>query len=234
MKTISKFVLALVVLLMLASLSLAQEVRVRTNSNTRLREAPSTTAVILNTIPRGTVLVAEALTIDKGWIQVTYQGQTGWIATRLVNFLAPSTPSRASRPDRLVLDGNWTLEITGAFSCLGSIAQAVDVPNFRETVTVRALNRFTAVEITGNRFTQGRTVTMNVSGTNPLTYIGTFPFVLGGSASSAVEVTLVFGFEVINNRSMIGTLYNVTVKRDGEAFVCENGDYVATLNRNRQ
>ena len=216
-------------MLLLASVASAQDIRVRTNFNTRLRQAPDATSIILATIPRRTTLVAEALSVDKGWIQVTYQGQKGWIAARLVDFLAPSTP-RPARAQAPVLAGNWTLELTGAFSCL-SLQEAINVPNFRETVVLTPLNRFTALQITGPRFTQGRTVTMGVSGTAPLTYVGTFPFVLGNSADSAVEVTFVFGFEVKNNRSLQGLLTNVTVKQGGQTFTCTNGDYKATLTK---
>jgi len=229
MKTISKFVLAFVAMLLLASVASAQDIRVRTNFNTRLREAPNGTSLILATIPRRTTLVAEALSVDKAWIQVTFQGQKGWIATRLVDFLAPAT-SRAPSAAAPVLAGNWTLNLTGAFSCLGT-QQAVNVPNFRETVVLTPLNRFTALQITGDRFTQGRAVTMGVSGTSPLAYTGRFPFVLGNSAASAVEVTFNFRFEVKDNRTMEGLLTNVTVKQAGVTTVCQNGDYKATLTK---
>ncbi len=234
MKAIPKFI-ALVVTLLLATVSFAQssasaDILVRTNFNSRLREAPVATSRILDTIPRGTTLVAEALTVDKGWIQVTFRGQTGWVAARLVQFVAPRA-SRAANPGPLVRDGNWTLTLDGAFSCL-SFNEAINVPNFVETVSLTALNRFTALEINGRRFTQGRTVTMDISGTTPPVYVGTFTSVLGGSANSAVEVTLVFEFEVINNRRLEGSLINVTVKRGGASFECVNGDYRALLVRN--
>jgi len=233
MKTISKFVLAFVAMLLLASLASAQgEIRVRTNFNTRLREAPNATSLVLATIPRRTTLNAEALSIDKNWIQVTYQGETGWIATRLVDFLEPATTRAATAADP-VLAGNWTITVTDeAFSCLTDAKiNVVNVPDFTETVVLTPLNRFSALQITGDQFTKGEAVTMGISGTSPLRYIGEFSYVLGNSAKSAVEVTLIYVFEVINNKSMVGELANVTVKVEGvpTSFDCANGVYGVTL-----
>ncbi len=48
----------------------------------RMRAAPNTTSATLATIPFTTVVKAVGRTADGHWLQVIYEGQTGWVATR--------------------------------------------------------------------------------------------------------------------------------------------------------
>lgn len=48
--------------------------------NLRLRAGPSTTYQRLTTVPNGTTVPALGRNLVGDWIQVTYQGQTGWMA----------------------------------------------------------------------------------------------------------------------------------------------------------
>lgn len=51
-----------------------------TRPNLRLRVGPSTAYEILTTVPAGTTVPVLARNAAGDWIQVTYQGQTGWMA----------------------------------------------------------------------------------------------------------------------------------------------------------
>ncbi|NWG16400.1 MAG: SH3 domain-containing protein [Chloroflexi bacterium] len=48
----------------------------------RMRAAPDTTSAILASIPHNTTVTATGRSADGRWLQVTYQGQTGWIAAQ--------------------------------------------------------------------------------------------------------------------------------------------------------
>lgn len=48
----------------------------------RMRAGPDTTSAILASIPHNTVVTATGRSADGRWLQITYQGQTGWIASR--------------------------------------------------------------------------------------------------------------------------------------------------------
>lgn len=88
MRTLTKVlvVLACVALLLsLAPVALAQDVTVRTLYSVRLREGPGTDFAVLATIPFNVVVPAVGRNEDSSWIQVKYEGQTGWIAARFVS-----------------------------------------------------------------------------------------------------------------------------------------------------
>ena len=51
------------------------------HSNMRLRDHPGTSGNILTTIPFSTVLVVTGRSADGGWLQVSHNGQPGWVAS---------------------------------------------------------------------------------------------------------------------------------------------------------
>lgn len=65
-------------------------VTVRTTTNLRLRAEPTTTAPVLVVIPFRTSLTALALSADRQWVQVSYNGATGWVARRYLRVTAGS------------------------------------------------------------------------------------------------------------------------------------------------
>lgn len=60
-----------------------------TRFNTNLRAEPSFTADVLGVVPYGTTLEVEARTDSAEWLQVFYEGETGWLVASLVD-----TPAR--------------------------------------------------------------------------------------------------------------------------------------------
>ncbi len=63
------------------------DIRLETSFNTNLRAEPDFNAPIIGTIPYSTQLQVEARTADSVWLRVTYQGQTGWVVTSLVELV---------------------------------------------------------------------------------------------------------------------------------------------------
>lgn len=61
-------------------------VKVITRLNGNLRAAPSGDADILTVIPFGTTLTVAARTEGNNWMQVTYDGKTGWISSGVLDF----------------------------------------------------------------------------------------------------------------------------------------------------
>lgn len=51
-------------------------------ANLNMRRTPDVNAEVIAPIPSGTQVVVTARTGDGGWLQVTYEGQEGWIAAR--------------------------------------------------------------------------------------------------------------------------------------------------------
>lgn len=81
--------LLLALLLTAALPALAQgSVTVRTTTNLRLRAEPTTAAPVLAVIPFRTSLTALALSADRQWVQVSYNGATGWVARRYLRVTA--------------------------------------------------------------------------------------------------------------------------------------------------
>lgn len=58
-------------------------VRATTQANLRFRAGPGTEHQILSVLPYGTVVPVVARNASSDWIQVTYQGRTGWVAAWL-------------------------------------------------------------------------------------------------------------------------------------------------------
>ena len=58
-------------------------VRATTQANLRLRSGPGTTHQILDVLPFGTSVSVIGRNASGDWIQVTYQGRTGWVAAWL-------------------------------------------------------------------------------------------------------------------------------------------------------
>ena len=69
--------------------------------NSNLRASPSFDAPIVAIIPFNVEVQAEARTADSSWLRVTYEGQTGWVITSLVDIIRPA---RTDRIDRLPID----------------------------------------------------------------------------------------------------------------------------------
>lgn len=67
------------------------EVQVVTQFNANLRTDFSTDADVIAVIPFGTQLTGEARTENANWIRVTFEGQTGWISSGLLNFVNGNT-----------------------------------------------------------------------------------------------------------------------------------------------
>ena len=78
--------IALLLLLIVSIINVAQDtdVWVTTQDNSRLRAGASLHFETLAIIPHTTTLEATGRTADSRWVQVTYDGQTGWIAARLL------------------------------------------------------------------------------------------------------------------------------------------------------
>ena len=53
-----------------------------------LRKNPNTNSAILARIPNGTPLTAEEEDIQ--WLQVTYEGKTGWVLAEYLSYTAPA------------------------------------------------------------------------------------------------------------------------------------------------
>lgn len=60
------------------------EVRLDPNVNLHLRRRPSTAAESLRLIPSGTQLIVSGRTEEGDWLEVTYEGQRGWVASQFV------------------------------------------------------------------------------------------------------------------------------------------------------
>jgi uncharacterized protein YraI len=55
-----------------------------TRFNTNLRASPSFTSEIVGVVPYSTTLEVEARTEDANWLRVTYDGNSGWLLSSLV------------------------------------------------------------------------------------------------------------------------------------------------------
>jgi uncharacterized protein YkwD/uncharacterized protein YraI len=91
-RTLKLLIVVLLALLLAAALpTFAQGgVTVRTTTNLRLRAEPTTAAPVLVVIPFRTSVPALALSADGQWVQVSYNGVTGWVARRYLRVTAGS------------------------------------------------------------------------------------------------------------------------------------------------
>ena len=63
----------------------SNQVLLITRFNTNLRAEPRFSAEVITVVPYETTLEAEARTTDSNWLRVTYNGETGWLISSLVN-----------------------------------------------------------------------------------------------------------------------------------------------------
>ena len=96
------------------------EVRLDPNANLHLRRRPSTAAESLRLIPSGTQLVVSGRTEEGDWLEVTYEGQRGWVASQFViltfngraydafNLPVVFTPTPTPTPEGEVFDEEFT------------------------------------------------------------------------------------------------------------------------------
>jgi uncharacterized protein YraI len=57
-----------------------------TRVNANLRATPAATSDVLATIPFGTQLTVTGRTTNNNWVRVTFNNQTGWVSSGLLNF----------------------------------------------------------------------------------------------------------------------------------------------------
>ncbi len=82
----------LVIALMLSLMPAAAQggVMVQTGNNLRLRSMPSTSGAVLATVPFQTTLPATAISSDREWVVVSYNGQGGWLALAYLSVISGS------------------------------------------------------------------------------------------------------------------------------------------------
>src|SRR5690606_12257104 len=60
------------------------EIALDAGANLNLRRTPDVNAEVLIQIPSGAFVIASARTSDAEWLQVSYEGEVGWIASQFV------------------------------------------------------------------------------------------------------------------------------------------------------
>jgi|GEM_PF-4231691 uncharacterized protein YraI len=82
----------LVIALMISLMPAAAQggVLVQTGNNLRLRSTPSTAGAVLATVPFETTLSATAISGDREWVVVSYNGQGGWLALAYLSVVSGS------------------------------------------------------------------------------------------------------------------------------------------------
>ncbi len=86
-------ILGLLVIVLVAGISPATAqggVLVQTANNLRLRSMPGTTGAVLATVPFQTTLPATAISGDREWVVVSYNGQGGWLALAYLSVVSGS------------------------------------------------------------------------------------------------------------------------------------------------
>jgi N-acetylmuramoyl-L-alanine amidase len=88
-----------------------------TTSNLNLRANPGTQSPLITTIPRGTQLPVHSIATYKGesWLQVSYQGQRGYVAAAYTELKSTAPPAEAKPPaqgsDQLVATTTANLNV---------------------------------------------------------------------------------------------------------------------------
>lgn len=90
---------AAILLISLALPVFAQDaVTAQTTANLRMRAGAGLSYNVITVIPYHTTLTASAISADGGWVLVTYQDQSGWVARRYLRLVTGSWDSLPGAP----------------------------------------------------------------------------------------------------------------------------------------
>jgi uncharacterized protein YraI len=68
----------------LRNVVVAEVTGVNADANLNLRRTPNVQGEVLTPIPSGSILIVVGRTEDSAWLEVTYEGQNGWVASQFV------------------------------------------------------------------------------------------------------------------------------------------------------